>query len=181
KILELLSHTNTHIEILSKSDLMVKDIDLLKKMPDLSVGISLNTLDDDFRKSIEPGAPSISRRLNALKTLHSEGIRTYLFISPIFPHITKIQDIIEAAADSIDRVCFENLNLRGSAKHEMLCYIAEKYPQYLVSYKAIYLNKDTAYWKQLETEIDSLSAQYPIPFINYFYHAQIKKGGKKND
>ena len=91
RILELLSDSNAHIEILSKSDLMLNDIDLLKHIPDLSIGISINTLDDKFRKDMEPCAPSIQRRLNALKTLHDNGIRTYLFISPIFPYITDIQ------------------------------------------------------------------------------------------
>ncbi|MGN0623121.1 MAG: radical SAM protein [Oscillospiraceae bacterium] len=181
EILELLSHTDAHIEVLSKSDLMLMDIDLLKKMPNLSVGISLNTLEDDFRRDMEPGAPSVERRLNALKVLHSEGITTYLFISPIFPFISDIKAIVDTVAGSVNQVCFENLNLRGKAKQEILGYIAEKYPQHLDSYKAIYQKGDTSYWNQLETEIEELSEEYDVPFVNYFYHAKIKKGGKKND
>lgn len=181
EILELLSHTDAHVEILSKSDLMVRDSDLLKKMPDLSVGISLNTLDDNFHRDMEPGAPSVQRRLKALEVLHSEGIRTYLFISPIFPYITDIKAIVAAAAGSVDQICFENLNLRGKAKQEILGYIAEKYPQYLDCYKAIYYKGDISYWKQLETEIKEFSKEYEVPFVNYFYHAKIRKDGKKND
>lgn len=177
-ILELLADTDAHVEILSKSDLMVRDIDLLKQFTNLSVGISLNTLDDSFRRDMEPGAPSVQRRLKALETLHGAGIATYLFISPIFPYITNIRAIIEAAAGNIDKVCFENLNLRGSAKQEILDYIAEKYPQYLDGYKTIYLRNDMSYWTQLESEINALSADYSVPFVNYFYHAKIRKGGK---
>ena len=177
-ILELLANTDAHVEILSKSDLMVRDIDLLKQIPDLSVGISLNTLDDNFRKDMEPGAPSVQRRLKALETLHSAGIATYLFISPIFPYITNIRAIIEAASGNIDKVCFEDLNLRGVAKQEILGYIAEKYPQYLDGYKAIYTKNDMSYWTQLEGEINSMSADYNTPFVNYLYHAKKRKGGK---
>lgn len=181
EILELLSHTDAHVEILSKSDLMVRDIDLLKKIPDLSVGISLNTLDDGFRRDIEPGAPSVQRRLRALEALHREGITTYLFISPIFPYITDIRAIVSEAAGSADQICFENLNLRGAAKTEILGYIAEKYPQYLDGYKMIYNKGDLSFWQKLETEIEALSKEYDIPFVNYFYHAKIRKRGKKND
>ncbi len=181
RVLELLSHTKAHVEILSKSDLMLHDIDLLKKMPDLSVGISLNTLDDDFRRDMEPGAPSVERRLKALKILHNEGIKTYLFISPIFPFITDIKAIVNEATDSMDQVCFENLNLRGKQKNEIIGYIEDKYPQYLDDYKAIYQKGDMSYWSQLEKEIDDLSDNYDIPFVKYFYHAKIKKGGSKND
>lgn len=177
-ILELLVRSDAHVEILSKSDLMVNDIDLLKEFRDLSVGISLNTLDDDFRKDMEPGAPSVKRRLKALEKLHSAGIPTYLFISPIFPYLTDIRAILKATAGNIDKVCFENLNLRGSAKKEILGYIAERYPQYLDGYKAIYTKKDTAYWTKLEAELQAMSAGYGIPFVNYFYHDKIKKGGQ---
>ena len=177
-ILELLVRSDAHVEILSKSDLMVNDIDLLKEFRDLSVGISLNTLDDDFRKDMEPGAPSVKRRLKALEKLHSAGIPTYLFISPIFPYLTDIRAILKATAGNIDKVCFENLNLRGSAKKEILGYIAERYPQYLDGYKAIYTKKDTAYWTKLEAELQTMSAGYGIPFVNYFYHDKIKKGGQ---
>lgn len=177
-ILKLLVNSDAHVEILSKSDLMVEDIGLLKEFRDLSVGISLNTLDDDFRKDMEPGAPSVQRRLNALEKLHSAGIPTYLFISPIFPYLTDIRAILRETAGNIDKVCFENLNLRGSTKKEILGYIAERYPQYLDGYKAIYTKKDTAYWTKLEAELQAMSAGYGIPFVNYFYHDKIKKGGQ---
>lgn len=180
EILELLSHTDAHVEILSKSDLMLNDIELLKRMPDLSVGISLNTLDDDFRKDMEPGAPSIDRRLNALKTLHAAGISTYLFISPIFPYITDIRAIIGKVSGCVDKICFENLNLRGAAKSAVLDYIRSRYPQHLDAYNDIYIKGDMSYWQALESEISALKDGYDIPFENYFYHDKIKKGGKKN-
>lgn len=177
-ILKLLVNSDAHVEILSKSDLMVEDIGLLKEFRDLSVGISLNTLDDDFRKDMEPGAPSVKRRLKALEKLHSAGIPTYLFISPIFPYLTDIRAILKATAGNIDKACFENLNLRGSAKKEILGYIAEKYPQHLDGYKAIYTKKNMIYWTELEAELQAMSAGYSIPFVNYFYHDKIKKGGQ---
>lgn len=175
--LELLCDTDAHVEILTKSDLVLRDIDLLHRMPDLSVGISLNTLDDNFRKDMEPCAASAMRRLNTLKKLHAEGIKTYLFVSPIFPYITDVRALIEAAAESADMICFENLNLRGSSRQEILGYIKEKYPDYLDIYNSIYVKKDMSYWDNLADEVEKISHGYSIPFINYFYHQKIKKEG----
>ena len=181
EVLQLLANSKAHIEILSKSDLMLKDIDLLKKIPDLSVGISLNTLDDGFRKDMESGAASVQRRLKALETLHREGIKTYLFISPIFPYITDIQSICDRVSPHVDMICFENLNLRGTAKKDILEYISEAYPQYLRAYQNIYLKGDMSYWKSLEDEIHKLSEKSAVPLVSYFYHSKIKKGGKNHD
>ena len=181
EILGLLSGTGAHIEKLTKSDLMLKDIGLLKTIPDLSVGISLNTLDDNFRRDMEPGAPSVQRRLNALETLHSESIKTYTFISPIFPHITDIRAIIDRVSPYSDMICFENLNLRGTAKKDILEYISETHPQYLKAYQNIYLKGDMSYWQSLEDEIHKLSEKSAVPLVSYFYHSKIKKGGKNHD
>lgn len=181
EVLELIADTGAHIEILSKSDLMLCDLDLLKKIPDLSVGISLNTLDDSFRRDMEPCAPSVQRRLNALEALHTEGIRTYTFISPIFPHITDIHALMERVSPNSDMICFEDLNLRGKAKAGILQYIGETYPQYLESYQKIYLKNDRSYWQALEEEIHTLAEGSAVPLVSYFNHSKIKKGGKKHD
>ena len=66
-------------------------------------------------------------------------------------------------------------------KKTILDYIAEKYPQYLDGYKEIYLKGDLSYWEQLEAEIEAISKDYSVPFVNYFYHAKIRKGGKNHD
>lgn len=175
EILEKLADTGADVEILSKSDLMVNDIDVLKRMPSLKVGISLCTLDDTFRYDMEKGAPSVERRLAALKTLHDAGISTYLMMSPIFPYITDIRALAEAVRGSVDQICFENLNLRGGAKAVILNYVKEKYPQYYAEYVRIYNKNDITYWIETEEKIEELSKDFDVPFVNYFYHSKIRK------
>jgi DNA repair photolyase len=53
---------NTNINILTKSDLIVRDIDIFKQIPGITVGVSLNTLDDNIRKKLEPGASRIEKK-----------------------------------------------------------------------------------------------------------------------
>lgn len=178
-LLKKLAVTDANVEILTKSALVTRDIELFKEMPRIKIGISLNTLDDGFRKDMEPRASSVEQRLSALKTLHESGISTYLFISPIFPYITDIEKLCETAAPFVDEICFENLNLRGQGKAEILKYVAEKYPQFSEEYKKIYNNGDMTYWSDTENKIAAMKEQLSIPLISFFYHDKIKKNGGK--
>ena len=81
KILEQLADVDCKLGISTKSSLILRDIDLLKKCRNLTVSISINTLDEQFKNDMDR-AVSIERRLVAMKRLHDEQIRTTCFISP---------------------------------------------------------------------------------------------------
>jgi DNA repair photolyase len=181
KILSEFIGSNAKVEILTKSDLVTRDIDLLKKITDLRVGISMNTLDDSFRKLTEPHASSVDKRIEALKILHDSGIKTYLFMSPIFPQITRFNDIVEYVQPFADSFYFENLNLRAGYLPRVLSFISENYPEHLEIYNAIYRKKDMNYWEQLSNEINTYCHNAKLDFKLYFYHDKIKKGAKHND
>ena len=76
----------------TKSALVIRDLDLISKLSDAEIMFSIGTLNDDERKVLEPGASSISDRLNTLKRCSDEGIKTGIFFGPIYPTI-KIKDI----------------------------------------------------------------------------------------
>ena len=76
-LLEQLRGTSAEIMITTKSDLVLRDIDLLRTFPKVTVSWSVNTLDESFKDDMDD-APSIERRLSAMKRFHDEGIRTYL-------------------------------------------------------------------------------------------------------
>ncbi len=180
KILEQLKHADCTITLSTKSDLVLRDINILKELRNLTVAISINTLNDDFQKDMD-NASSISRRITALKELHSQGIYTVLFMSPIFPYITNFKEIIEATSEFVCEYWFENLNLRGDYKQKILLYISGKYPQYLSGYKEIYNMKNLEYWKQLSNDIQKYCTQKNITYTNYFYHNLLvaEKKGKR--
>ncbi len=175
KILEQLVPCEARIEILTKSDLVLRDIDIFKKMSNVYVGVSMNTMDDIFRKEIEPYASSIERRINTLKTLHDEGIPTYLFMSPIFPGLSDYKEVIKNTYKYVDYTCFENLNLRGGYLPRVMGYIKESYPDYHDLFKSIYWNKNITYWEELKKEIEEYCRTLGIEYRFYFYHEKIKK------
>lgn len=179
-VLKQLTQADCQITISTKSDLILRDIDVLKELKNLIVAVSVNTLDNGFQSDMDH-AGSITRRIAALKELRKQGIYTVLFLSPIFPYITDFKEILEATAEFVCEYWFENLNLRGNYKQEILQYIAEKYPQYLNDYKEIYNNKSMEYWKQLSADIDSYCSQKEIRYTNYFYHSLLVAEKKKSN
>ena len=92
--LEEMQGSKINLIITTKSDLVVRDLDLIKTFPSPLVSWSINTLDETFKNDMDK-AVSIERRIAAMKRCHEEGIRTTCFISPIFPEITNVFDIIE--------------------------------------------------------------------------------------
>jgi len=83
EILTQLLKSQPKLEMLTKSALITRDIDLLRQFRQLRVGVSLNTLDQTVARTLEPYASSPQARVNALRKLSDAGIETYLFISNI--------------------------------------------------------------------------------------------------
>ena len=120
-LLEQLAGSGVKLSIATKSDLVLRDLDLIKAFPDARVSWSVNTLDEGFKNDMD-NAVSIERRLAAMKAFHDAGVRTTCFVSPIFPGITDVKAIIERAKGQCNLIWLENLNLRGSYKAVILDY-----------------------------------------------------------
>ena len=178
RILKELINVNCYLNISTKSKLILRDIDLLKQMKNLTVSMSINTLDENFKNDMDNASP-IKERLNTLRELHDNGIYTVLFMSPIFPYITKFKEIIEISKEYIDEYWFENLNLRGAYKTKILLYIQEKYPKLINEYNDIYIKGNKKYWNDLSKEIKDYCEINNVKYINYFYHEKLVEN-KKN-
>ena len=194
-LLEELQGSGAKLSIATKSDLILRDLDIIKTFPDARVSWSVNTLDETFKDDMDK-AVSIERRLAAMKAFHKAEVRTTCFISPIFPVITDVKAIITQAKEHCNLIWLENLNLRGNYKAVIMDYIKEKYPALLPLYQDIYSRGNRSYWEALNTELkeyaaeigldyvtndDSMSRPFNAPpvIVNYFYHSEIKKSARK--
>lgn len=194
-LLEQLKGSGISISIATKSDLVLRDLDLIKTFPNARVSFSINTLDKNFRREMDRGA-SIEKRLAAMKAFYDAGVQTTCFISPIFPGITDVKAIIERAKKQCNLVWLENLNLRGDYRVRILEWIHEKQPELDGLYHDIYSNKSRAYWTTLDEEMRAYTTQEGMPYlrdddqhrsdfgqppvvVNYFYHEEVKKSAKK--
>lgn len=194
-LLEELQGSGIRLSISTKSDLILRDLDLIKTFPDARISWSINTLDESFKNDMDRGV-SIERRLAAMKAFHDAGVRTTCFISPIFPEITDVKAIVKRARADCNLIWLENLNLRGTFKPAVMGYIKSKYPELLPIYSDIYTRGDDAYWRMLDSDLqefakaqgleyrtndDSFTRPFDAPpvIVNYFYHSKIKKSAQK--
>nr|WP_242969289.1 radical SAM mobile pair protein B [Anaerofilum sp. An201] len=194
-LLEQLAGSGVRLSIATKSDLVLRDLDLIKTFPGARVSWSVNTLDEGFKREMD-NAVSIERRLAAMKVFHDAGVRTTCFVSPIFPGITDVKAIIARVRSRCNLVWLENLNLRGSYKAAIMDCIRDKHPQLLPLYREIYHKGNRTYWEFLDVELkryaaeigldymtndDSMKRPFDAPpvIVNYFYHEQIKKSARE--
>lgn len=194
-ILEQMQGSGISVSISTKSDLILRDLDLLKTFPSAHVSWSINTLDEDFRRAMDRGV-SIERRLEAMRQFYEAGIQSTCFISPIFPGITDVKAIIERVNGQCNLVWLENLNLRGDYKPRILEWIHENHPELDTLYREIYTKGSRDYWIALDQEIREYAAQNGMMYIrdddqhrspfgeppvicNYFYHEEVRKSVKK--
>jgi len=118
----------TNLSILTKSDLVLRDIALFKKFENLSVGLTINGFSGKTKELFEPNSPGNEARLHALKILNESGIKTYGFISPVIPGLTDLKSLNENSCDFVDYYIVEILNL-NAAGSEFRQLLKEKYPE----------------------------------------------------
>jgi len=145
-------HNKLIIVIQTKSTLVLRDLDILKKFKHVKVGFTI-ICDDKWYKVLEPKASPPSLRIHALKLLHRENISTYAFIGPILPFITDPLDILKKVKDYVDEVYFDKLNIRPgvwrSLKKILKTYGLER------NYREIFFkeNRKNEYYSRIKSKI----------------------------
>lgn len=112
------------VGILTKSPMVLDDLELLKQLPNVEVGLSITTTDDKMSRYLEVQAPLVSARLRTLKKLNDAGIPTYVFVGPFLPHMTLKPELIDALFLEIKKagttdVKIEYLNLPKYVRPKM--------------------------------------------------------------
>ena len=153
KVLEAVAGSDINLQILTKSSLVTRDIDLLQTMPNVRVGMSLSVIDESLRCMLEPRASPVVARIAAIKKLRAAGVKTYIFVAPIFPQITPVFDIISRYGDAADEMWFDRLNLYPNFRDKILAFIGRNFPALLPLYKQIYLFGEGGYFERLAGEI----------------------------
>ena len=146
KALELIHRYGHGFTCITKSDLLLKDLDILKKINDESkvvIQMTLTCMDDEISKKIEPNVCPTSRRIEVLETLKNENIPTVVWLCPILPHITDTEENISSIIDaSIEAgvkgiLCFEmGMTLRDGNRE----YYYKKLDEHFPGLKEIYEN-----------------------------------------
>jgi DNA repair photolyase len=151
RILEVLrSYHGLSIEIITKSALITRDLDVLQALSErneVSVNISLATADSRLARRLELRSPVPEARLRALRRLTDRGIHAGLLVAPIVPGITDdwagLARLMEAAKEAGARyVVGSALRLGPAARHRFLPYLEREFPELAERYRRHYAGKD---------------------------------------
>lgn len=112
--LKLLRNYGWGIRILTRSPLVIRDLDILTYALDATVGISIPTDNDRVRKILEPHAPPIEARIETLKQLRAKGIRTWAFIAPTLPMDPR--RLHRLISPHVEYVMVDSLNYKNQVK-----------------------------------------------------------------
>lgn len=166
-ILKVLLKYDFPTSILTKSDLVLRDMDLLKQFSRCSVGITITTVDKAIAMDFEPHSPSPQRRLQALEILYRNGIKTYAFIGPILPYLTDLKSIFEVINGKVDFLMAESLNMKCGNQKNIFEVLNRRYPHLVSIYKKGFNKK---FWEKTKEYLNRLSIDSHIFLKGFFIH-----------
>lgn len=167
------------VSILTKSNLILRDIDIFKRLKHVVVGLTVTSTDDGISKYFEKNAPAVSVRLKTLKLLNDNKIKTYAFIGPLLPHFVSQTDELENLFKEISKtgtkdIFVEHLNLakyiRGRLFEEM-----KGTDQKIL--RKFYDSQSIDYRQDLNIKIEKLIKKYKMNLLKdmIIFHKEFQK------
>jgi DNA repair photolyase len=175
RILEVLAeHPGLSVVIITKSPLITRDIDVLSRIDrisDLSIHISLITLNRELARRLEPRSPTPEARIRALTRLREAGLDTGINCMPVLPGITDnprdldalVKRVSEAGATCVGACA---LRLQSAARKRYLPFIEQEFPHLAERYRNTYAHGYQAgqkYRAGLSAFFDKLCRKYGLP------------------
>jgi DNA repair photolyase len=167
------------IYILTKSDLVTRDIDILKRLKRIRVGLTVTSSDDIVSRYFERFAPPVSERFKALKKLNEEGIITYAFVGPLLPSFvadkTKLETVFKKLADVGTRDLFvEHINLSSYIRNRMFKEMKGVDKEIM---RKFYLSQTDEYRAELDNIVKELVEKYKMRLLTgtTIFHKESQK------
>src|SRR5713101_1797747 len=170
---EFARHSGLELGIVTKSALVVRDIDLLQEISRsnrISVNLTVTTTDPDLARILEPRAPRPDLRLEAVKRLRDAGVRAGVICAPVLPGITdspkQLEAVVRAAAKA--RACYIYANplfLKPCSAAIFLPFLREHFPQLVGDYDRRFKDRaflPAAYRKRISELFAKLRRRYGI-------------------
>lgn len=163
------------VAILTKSPLVVRDVDLFKELK-ASVGLTVTTLDDKVSQFLEGKAPPSSSRLKALEKLNVAEVDTYVFVGPILPCFTARADKLEELFSAIEQtgtreIWLEHINLNPKIKERLFRYLKDEAPELMPEFQKANTQE---YRRELEKVVrEALKGKgFKLAFGRIIYHRE---------
>lgn len=179
EILKLCIKYKVPISLSTKSNLILRDVDLFAKLAafvPVHIACTVTTMNEKIRNLIEPNGASSQERFNNLKEFSKTKVNTSIFIMPIIPELTDSYDNLSllyktAKENNVNYAVTSVLNLRGETKIQFLNFIKDKLPYLYNKIKALYKGSyvNSVYYKHLNNMLYKISKKYPLKEKETFY------------
>ncbi|OQX55437.1 MAG: hypothetical protein B5M53_04170 [Candidatus Cloacimonas sp. 4484_209] len=165
--LEILIDYKFPVSILTKSKLVLRDIDILKKLKNVDVGFSIAFTDEKVRRIFEPRSSTTEERFYVLKELAQQNITTWLFFSPVLPYFSDTEiniDILfrKAAEAGVESIFVDTLQLYPKVWERLKKILNMFSPDVVGLYRNYGINKNI-YKKGLKEKIKRIAKNYNMP------------------
>ena len=160
KALELFLEKGYSVSILTKSDLVLRDSDILQEMDDASVSVSVAFNDNDVRQQFEANTIDTEARIESLRKLREEGIKTSALICPVVPYITDVMPLIDMLVPYTDVIWIYGLSIQERSDpnwQNIQNILNRQFPDLKESIEGVIFSKDHSYWLQLRRELLELN------------------------
>jgi DNA repair photolyase len=145
-VLEALRDYATPCSILTKSPLLLRDLDLFTELAEVAgfaANLSIGTLDEEVWRRTEPGTPHPRARMDAVKALNRAGVPCGVLIAPVLPRISdspaQLRKVVRAAAEAgATHISPITLHLRPGVKEEFMPWLEREYPELVAGYQRMY-------------------------------------------
>jgi len=157
KALELFVETGHSASFLTKSDLFARDFDLLTRMEDARVSISVAFNDDATRRLFEHDTTPTEMRMDALKQAQDAGLQTSALLCPIIPYVTDAMELLDSLAPVTDTIWVYGLTIRdrnGLNWKNVEAILAGHYPANRKRIEEVVFDREHAYWRDLRTRLE---------------------------
>lgn len=172
EILKLLIKYKTPCIISTKSDLILRDYDLIDKLSKITyvnIAATITTMDEEIREKIEPNGVSTVRRFNMLKEISKTDSSIGLHLMPIIPFLTDKRENLEGIfynsnISNVDYLLPAVMYLRGRTRVEFFNFIRKDFPELYNSFKILYNNggADKKYKNQIYAIVNELRDKYNL-------------------
>ena len=152
QVLELLSEKCFSVSILTKSDLIIRDMDILREMDHASVSVSVAFNDNRIRQQFEANTIDTEDRIRALRKLREAGVKTSALICPVIPYITDVTLLIDKLALHTDAIWIYSLSIEKSSDRNCQNFqgiLKAHFPDLKERIEEVIFSKDHPYWVKL--------------------------------
>ncbi|MGQ9543113.1 MAG: radical SAM protein [Candidatus Bathyarchaeia archaeon] len=170
RLLETLLRYQFPISIQTKSTLILRDLDMIKKFDDREVGFTITTLNDERRRLFEPASSPVEERLNAIGRFRDSGVRTFVFYGPILPHISDRdveQFLRRVSSAGADYVYVDRLNLKPGLWIKLERHLKDSAPHLHEEWSRI-LHGGTDYYNSVKVRISKTARELGLKCIFCF-------------